>query len=131
MQNHTQTSYFCHSSAEISQLVTFPPGGIEAGGVLHLSALAAGASSGSDPAGLPKGPGAAAAARGAPPHAHDCAGVRPSGRSGCTAAGGAGEEGQTHQQLGVCLLCGRGKRDGCVSEAWRELLECVWGGDTT
>lgn len=70
--------------------------------LLLLRALPAGAPPGPDPAGLPEGPGAPAAPRGDQPHPQDGAGVRQAGRPRPQAAGGAGEESQAHQELGLC-----------------------------
>lgn len=97
-------------------------GFLEAGAVfLLLCAPSASAPFGPDPAGLPEGPGAAAASRGAQPHPQDGAGVRQAGRSGPTASGGPGEESPTHQELGQCLLM-----DQCVKcdRCWRWIWVC-------
>lgn len=86
------------------------PGFTEAAGavfLLLLRALPAGAPTGPDPAGLPEGPGALVAQRGAEPHPQDGAGVWQAGRPGRTAAGGAGEESQPHEELGLCGKCDR------------------------
>lgn len=67
-----------------------------------LRALTASAPSGSDPAGLLEGPGTPVAPRGVEPHPQDGAGIWQARRPGCPAAGGSGEESQTHKELGVC-----------------------------
>lgn len=69
---------------------------------LLLRAPTAGAPSDTDPAGIPAGPGAPSAPRGAQSHPQDGAGVWQARWSGCSAARGAGEESQTHQELGQC-----------------------------
>lgn len=69
--------------------------------LLH-GAVSAGAPALPDPAGLPEGPGAAVAPRGAEPHAQDGAGVRQARRAGPAAAGRPGTEGHADQKLGAC-----------------------------
>lgn len=70
--------------------------------LLH-GAPAAGAPADPNPAGLSEGPGAPPAPGGAQPHPQDGAGVREARGPGTAAAGGAGEESQAHQELGVCV----------------------------
>jgi len=79
---------------------------------LFLRAPPAGAPSDPDLTGLSAGSGAPAAPGGAQPHPKDGAGVRQAGRSRATSARRAGDENQSLQELGVCLLsvC---ERDRC------------------
>ena len=88
-------------------------GFLEAGAMfLFLRAPPAGAPSDPDLTGLSAGSGAPAAPGGAQPHPKDGAGVRQAGRSRATSARRAGDENQSLQELGVCLLsvC---ERDRC------------------
>lgn len=87
----------------------FLPASTEAGSVFLLhGAVSAGAPALPDPAGLPEGPGAAVAPRGAEPHAQDGEGVRQAGRAGPAAAGRPGTEGHADQKLGACVRAGTG-----------------------
>ena len=72
---------------------------------LLLRAPPAGAPAGPHLAGVPEGPGAPAAPRRDQPHPQDGAGVRPARRPGRSAAGRAGEESETQQELGLFLSC--------------------------
>lgn len=108
---------------EFSQSLPPLAGFAEAGAVfLLLGARPAGPPSGPDHAGLPEGPGAPAARRGAEPHPQDGAGVRPAGRPGRAAAGGAGEESPTHQELGPCVCT---ISVGRVTHGAQTELECT------
>lgn len=79
------------------------PDSTEAGSVFLLhGAVSAGAPTLPNPAGLPEGPGAPAAPRGAEPCAEDGAGVRQARRAGRAAAGRPGEESHGNQKLGRC-----------------------------
>lgn len=120
LRSEVQAVVLCKLDARVDPPSCLHAGFAPAGAVLLLLLLRAppaGATLGPDPAELPEGPGAAASPRRAEAHPQDGAGVRTAGRPGCAAAGGAGEESQAHQELGLYAR---------VREMWQVSLLLVW-----
>lgn len=133
LRSEVQAVLFCKLDARVDP-PSRPPsphaGFSPAGAVLLLLVLLllrappAGAPSGPDPPELPAGPGAPAAARRAEAHPQDGARVRTARRPGRAAAGGAGEESQAHQELGLCACVHACVCAGNVAG----VTDCCWCG---